>query len=98
MRFFPYDNGVLHVDDAALPEIAAEVGTPFFCYSSGALEAAYRAFAGALDGLDATVCYALKANANRADATLEDVFVELTGRYLYPGMMPASGANKKDLL
>jgi len=66
MRFFPYDRGVLHVDDAALPEIAAEVGTPFFCYSSGALEAAYRDFAGALDGLDATVCYALKANANLA--------------------------------
>ena len=66
MRFFPYDRGVLHVEDAALPEIAAEVGTPFFCYSSGALEAAYRDFAGALEGLDATVCYALKANSNLA--------------------------------
>jgi diaminopimelate decarboxylase len=66
MRFFPYDNGVLHVDHAALPEIAAEVGTPFFCYSSGALESAYKDFAGALEGLDATVCYALKANSNLA--------------------------------
>jgi len=26
---------------------------------------------------------ALKANAQRADATLEDVFLELTGRSLY---------------
>ncbi len=66
MNFFPYEKGVLHVDRAALPDIAAEVGTPFFCYSSGALEAAYRDFAGALDGLDAIVCYALKANSNLA--------------------------------
>lgn len=66
MKFFPYEKGLLHIDGAAVPEIAAEVGTPFFCYSSGALEAAYRDFAGALEGLDATVCYALKANSNLA--------------------------------
>ncbi len=66
MKHFPYDKGVLHVDDAALPEIAAEVGTPFYCYSCGALEAAYKDFAGALEGLDATICYALKANSNLA--------------------------------
>ena len=30
MKFFPYEKGVLHVDDAAVTEIAAEVGTPFF--------------------------------------------------------------------
>ena len=66
MRFFPYEDGVLHVEDAALPALAAAVGTPFFCYSSGALESAYRNFAGALEGLDAIVCYALKANSNLA--------------------------------
>ncbi|MDH3968526.1 MAG: diaminopimelate decarboxylase, partial [Rhodospirillales bacterium] len=66
MTFFPYEDGVLHVEEAALPALAAAVGTPFFCYSSGALESAYRNFAGALEGLDAIVCYALKANSNLA--------------------------------
>jgi diaminopimelate decarboxylase len=66
MRFFPYENGVLHVEEAALPALATAVGTPFFCYSSGVLESAYRDFTGALEGLDAVVCYALKANSNLA--------------------------------
>ena len=64
--FFPYKGQVLHVEDVALPQVAAAVGTPFFCYSSGAIETAYRNFAAALEGLDATICYALKANSNLA--------------------------------
>jgi diaminopimelate decarboxylase len=64
--FFPYRDRVLHVEDVALPQVAAAVGTPFYCYSSAAIETAYRDFAAALDGLDATICYALKANSNLA--------------------------------
>jgi diaminopimelate decarboxylase len=64
--FFPYRDRVLHVEDVALPRVAAAVGTPFYCYSSGAIETAYRDFAAALKGLDATICYALKANSNLA--------------------------------
>lgn len=65
-QYFAYRNGVMVAEQVELPRLAAEVGTPFYCYSSGALEGAYRAFAGALEGLDATVCYALKANSNQA--------------------------------
>ena len=63
---FNYRNGVLHAEDVALPELAATVGTPFYCYSSAALEANYRAFADAFAGTDTGICYALKANSNLA--------------------------------
>jgi len=63
---FAYRDGQLHAEEVPLARIAEAVGTPFYCYSSGAVEAAYRDFAGAFDGLPALVCYALKANANLA--------------------------------
>ncbi|MEM7224845.1 MAG: diaminopimelate decarboxylase [Pseudomonadota bacterium] len=66
MSHFDYRDGQLHAEQVPLAEIAEAVGTPFFCYSSGALEAGYRRFAESFAGLDATICYALKANANLA--------------------------------
>ncbi|HSR71728.1 MAG TPA: diaminopimelate decarboxylase, partial [Kiloniellales bacterium] len=66
MSAFAYRNGLLHAEAVPLDALAAEIGTPFYCYSSGALEAAYRGFAEAVSGLPATICYALKANANLA--------------------------------
>ncbi len=66
MSAFHHRDGVLHAEEIPLPALAAAVGTPFFCYSSGALERAYGDFAGVLQGLDATICYALKANSNLA--------------------------------
>ncbi len=66
MNVFDYRNGRLHAEGVPLAELAAVVGTPFYCYSSAALEDAYGAFANALSGLPATICYALKANGNLA--------------------------------
>ncbi len=66
MNPFTYRDGVLHAEGVPLPAIAAEVGTPFYCYSTAALIANYRAYAGAFEGQDAGVCYALKANSNLA--------------------------------
>jgi diaminopimelate decarboxylase len=66
MTAFEYREASLHAEGVCLNRLAAEVGTPFYCYSSQALEGAYREFARALSGLPATVCYALKANANLA--------------------------------
>ena len=63
---FYYRNGRLHAEDVALDTLADAVGTPFYCYSSGALEAAYGAFARAVSDLPALICYALKANPNVA--------------------------------
>jgi diaminopimelate decarboxylase len=59
-------DGVAHVEDVALPAIAARFGTPCYVYSRAALTAAYHAYAAALAGRDARICYAVKANSNLA--------------------------------
>ncbi|TCP62774.1 diaminopimelate decarboxylase [Rhodovulum bhavnagarense] len=66
MDHFLYRNGILHAEDVPLPEIAAEVGTPFYCYSVATLTRHFRLFDEALAGTDHLVCYAVKANSNQA--------------------------------
>ncbi len=66
MNHFDYKDGVLHAEDVAIPAIAAAVGTPFYCYSTATLSRHYRVFSEAFAGLDALVCYAMKANSNQA--------------------------------
>ena len=66
MNHFEYRNGILHAEDVPLPDIAAAVGTPFYCYSTATLTRHYRVFAEALSGIDSLICYALKANSNQA--------------------------------
>ncbi len=66
MNHFEYIDGVLHAEGVSIPELAEKVGTPFYCYSTATLERHYHVYASAFDGLDATVCYAIKANSNQA--------------------------------
>jgi diaminopimelate decarboxylase len=66
MHHFSYVDGVLHAEDVALPQLAAQVGTPFYCYSESTIRRHYEVFAKAFAGLDALVCYAMKANSNQA--------------------------------
>jgi diaminopimelate decarboxylase len=66
MDHFNYRNGELYAEDIPLRKIAEEVGTPFYCYSSATLARHYNVFSGAFDGVNALVCYALKANSNLA--------------------------------
>ena len=66
MRHFEYYDGVLHAEDVDLREIAREVGTPFYCYSRATLTRHYEVFSRAFAGLDAMVCFAMKANSNQA--------------------------------
>lgn len=66
MHHFAYRNGVMHAEDVDLRALAAEVGTPFYCYASATLERHYRVFADAFADVDALVCYAVKANSNQA--------------------------------
>ncbi len=70
MDHFLYRNGHLHAEDVAIAEIAEAVGTPFYVYSTATLERHYRLFKDALEGIDNTVCYAMKANSNQAVLTL----------------------------
>ena len=66
MDHFLYRNGILHAEGVAIPDIATAVGTPFYCYSTATLTRHYRVFSEAFSGLDALVCYSMKANSNQA--------------------------------
>ena len=48
------------------PTSRQAVGTPFYCYSTATLTRHYNVFSQAFAGLDALVCYAMKANSNQA--------------------------------
>ncbi|MDE0344745.1 MAG: diaminopimelate decarboxylase, partial [Boseongicola sp.] len=52
MDHFLYRDGVLHAEDVSLPEIATEVGTPFYVYSTATLERHFRLFDEGLAGMD----------------------------------------------
>jgi diaminopimelate decarboxylase len=65
-RLIAYRGGEAHVEGVALSRIATEVGTPCFVYSRTALVDTYKTFARAVDGMNATICYAVKANGNLA--------------------------------
>ncbi|MBI4423300.1 MAG: diaminopimelate decarboxylase [Elusimicrobia bacterium] len=58
--------GRLLVEGVPVEDIGRALGTPVYVYSGGAIRARYRALAGAFSGRDALICYALKANPNRA--------------------------------
>ena len=66
MDHFLYRDGALHAEDVPLAEIAASVGTPFYCYSTATLERHYRLFTEALAPLPHLVCYAVKSLSNIA--------------------------------
>ena len=65
MNHFQYIDGELHAEGVPLSRIAEAVGTPFYCYSTATLERHYKVFAEAFADQQATICYAMKANANR---------------------------------
>ncbi|MGC2223737.1 MAG: diaminopimelate decarboxylase [Methylocella sp.] len=66
MHHFATKNGVMHAEDVDLATLAAEVGTPFYCYSTATLTRHYDVFNSAFSGLPHLVCYAVKANSNLA--------------------------------
>lgn len=66
MHHFAYKNGTLHAEDVDLTRIAAEVGTPFYCYSTATLERHYEVLSHAFKGQDHLICFAVKANSNQA--------------------------------
>jgi diaminopimelate decarboxylase len=66
MHHFDYRAGVLHAEAVNVEDIAAAVGTPFYCYATATLERHYHVFAGAFADVPALVCYAMKANSNQA--------------------------------
>lgn len=66
MDHFIYKKGELHAEEVPITKIAAQVGSPFYVYSTATLERHFRLFDEALAGLDHLVCYAMKAASNQA--------------------------------
>ncbi|WP_423605995.1 diaminopimelate decarboxylase [Sphingomonas sp. MS122] len=67
MDHFNRRNGVLHAEDVAIPQIAADVGTPVYVYSTATLERHARVLKDALADLpNVHIAFAIKANPNLA--------------------------------
>jgi len=66
MDHFHYIDGRLSAEDVFLADMAEDVGTPFYAYSTATLERHYGAFVDAFSGLDSLICYSVKANSNMA--------------------------------
>ena len=66
MDHFLYRNGILHAEDVPLPDIAAQVGTPFYVYSTATLTRHFQLFNDALAGMEHLVCFAIKSLSNQA--------------------------------
>ncbi len=66
MNHFEHHGGILQAEGVSVQTIAADVGTPFYCYSTATLTRHYNVFADAFADIDALVCYAMKANSNQA--------------------------------
>ncbi|HEY7958923.1 MAG TPA: diaminopimelate decarboxylase [Sphingomicrobium sp.] len=67
MDFFELRDGELYCEDVPIAEIAREVGTPVYVYSTATMCRHVAALKGALEGLaDPLIAYAVKANPNGA--------------------------------
>jgi diaminopimelate decarboxylase len=63
---FRYRDGKLYCEDVDLASVAEEFGTPLYIYSAGTILDHFSRLDAALAPLDHLICYAVKANSNRA--------------------------------
>ena len=66
MHFFHYHEGRLYCEEVDLTLVAEKFGTPLYVYSAGTILNHYTRLDAALAPLDHLICYAVKANSNRA--------------------------------
>ncbi len=66
MHHFSYKNGTLHAEDVNLKQIAEDVGTPFYCYSTATLERHYKVMDDAFKGTEHLIAYSIKSNSNQS--------------------------------
>jgi diaminopimelate decarboxylase len=67
MNHFQLRGGIMHCEDVPLPQIAREVGTPVFVYSTATMQRHARVLKQALARVqDPLIAYAVKANPNAA--------------------------------
>ena len=66
MHSFRYRDGQLYCEDVDLARAATEFDTPLYVYSANTILDHYTRLDAALTPLDHLICYAVKANSNRA--------------------------------
>ena len=66
MHSFHYRDGRLYCEEVDLASVAKEFGTPTYVYSEATILDHYKRLDAALAPLDHLICYAVKANSNRA--------------------------------
>jgi diaminopimelate decarboxylase len=66
VHFFHYSEGRLYCEDVDLARVADKFGTPLYVYSAGTILDHYTRLEAAIAPLDHLICYAVKANSNRA--------------------------------
>ena len=66
MRHFDFRNGELYAEGVPLREIAEQVGTPVYVYSSATLQRHFNVFDDAFPDREVLVAYSVKANSNLA--------------------------------
>ena len=66
MHSFHYRDSKLFCEEVDLGRVAEEFGTPLYVYSAGTILDHYQRLDGSLGELDHLICYAVKANSNRA--------------------------------
>lgn len=76
MHHFQYQSGNLHCEQVPVADIAAEVGTPVYIYSSATLRRHFKVFDKGFDGLDHLTCFAVKCCSNIA---ILNIFAQLGG-------------------
>ena len=66
MHHYTYEAGRLHCEGVALDEIADQVGTPVYVYSTATLRRHAKVIAAAFEGMACLIAYSVKANGNLA--------------------------------
>ncbi|WDR01452.1 diaminopimelate decarboxylase [Devosia algicola] len=66
VHHFQHRDGTMFAEDVDLNALAAEVGTPFYVYSTATLRRHVQVVKKAFDGIPTLLAYAMKANSNQA--------------------------------
>ncbi|MCI5167686.1 MAG: diaminopimelate decarboxylase, partial [Candidatus Electrothrix sp. GM3_4] len=76
MNHFTYKNGILHCEDKPVQDIAKEIGTPFYLYSTATLQRHFGAFNSGFTGMKHQTCFAVKACSN---LSILNIFAKMGG-------------------
>ncbi len=70
VHHFQYRDNTMHAEDVAIPDLARQVGTPFYVYSSATLRRHFHMMQDLFPKGDTLIAYAVKASSNQALLTL----------------------------